>query len=151
MTGKAIPEGYHSITPYLAVHEAGKLIDFLKRSFDAQEVRRHTMPDGTVANAEIKIGDSMVMIGEAPKEHSTMKSMLYHYVSDVDSVYQAALAAGGASVREPQDQYYGERVAGVADPAGNQWWIATREEDLSTEEMAKRMTAMLKQKSEAMQ
>ena len=139
MTVKAIPEGYHTITPYFAVRDAAGLIDFLKRAFDAAETERMEMPDGTVGHAQLRIGDSPVMIGQLPpSEQKLMPAMLYMYVADADAVYRKAILAGGKSVMEPVDQFYGDRSGAVEDPAGNQWWIATRKEDVSSEELMRR-------------
>ena len=96
-------------------------------------------------HAEVRIGDSVVMMGEAGPENKPTSSMIYLYVSDADAVYRRALQAGATPVREPADQFYGDRNAGVKDPAGNQWWMATRKEDVSPEELAKRAKASLKQ------
>lgn len=141
MAVKPIPDGFHTVTPYLLVDGVPELLDFLERAFDAQVVERMTMPDGTVAHAQVKIGDSMVMMGQALAQYPPMPCMLYLYVPDVDATYARALAAGGTSVREPVDEAYGDRAAGVADPTGNQWWMATHKEDLTSEEIAARMAA----------
>jgi uncharacterized glyoxalase superfamily protein PhnB len=125
MVAKSVPAGYQTVTPYLVVPEVARLIDFLKEAFAAQELRRDTGPDGAVRHAEIKIGDSMVMLGEATAEWPAMPGMLHVYVDDVDAVYRRALLAGATSLREPVDESYGDRVGGVADPSGNQWWLAT--------------------------
>jgi PhnB protein len=139
---KHIPTGYHSVTPFLVVNGASRLIDFLKQAFDAQEVERMGSPDGTVMHAEVNIGDSRVMISDATGEWSPMPSTLYLYVKDADAVYRKAINAGGNSLREPADQFYGDRNAGVRDPAGNQWWIATHKEDVSPAELQQRAAAM---------
>ena len=105
------------------------------------------MPDGTIMNAELRIGDSMVMLGEAPPASSDVKpltSMLYLYVADADSVYQRAVKAGGKSIREPADQIYGDRVGAIEDAWGNQWWIATRKEDVPEDELKRRMSQFKK-------
>jgi len=141
MAVKPIPEGYHTVTPYLVVQGAANLIDFLKHAFDAKEIERMARPDGLVTHAEVKIGDSIVMMGEASGEKKPTTSMLYLYVNDTDAVYKRALQAGATSVMEPADQFYGDRNAGVKDPAGNRWWIATHKEDVPPEEMAKRARA----------
>jgi uncharacterized glyoxalase superfamily protein PhnB len=140
MTTQAIPEGYHTITPYFSVRDAAALIDFLKHAFDAGEVEKLSTPDGTVMHAQLKIGDSNIMIGQVPKDsdHKLMPAMLYMYVGDADAVYRKAMQAGAKSVMEPTDQFYGDRSGAVEDPSGNQWWIATRKEDLSSEELLKR-------------
>ena len=125
MTAKSIPAGYHTITPYLVSPGAARVIDFLKAAFGAQELQRDARPNGTIRHAEVKIGDSVVMMGEATEEWPPMPAMLYVYVEDVDRVYRQAIEAGATSLREPADQPSGDRVGGVADPAGNQWWLAT--------------------------
>src|SRR6266850_976030 len=138
MNVKAIPEGYHTITPYFAVRDAAELIKFLKRAFDAKEIELLAMPDGTVMHAQMQVGDSMVMVGHVPPDNTEQKlmpAMLYMYVNDVDAAYKKAIEAGGKSVMEPVDQFYGDRSGALNDPAGNQWWIATRKEDVSAEEL----------------
>lgn len=138
---RPIPEGYHSVTPFLVVQGAARLIDFVKQAFDAQELERMSGPGGMIMHAEVKIGDSRVMISDATGEWTPMPSTLYLYVPDTDGSYRRALGAGATSLREPTDQFYGDRNAGVRDPAGNQWWIATHVEDVSREEMQRRMSA----------
>jgi uncharacterized glyoxalase superfamily protein PhnB len=140
MQVNAIPKGYHTITPYLAVKDAHGLLEFLKKAFDAA-VEVHTMPDGTILNAQAQVGDSMVLIGQAPKDHpdnELMPAMLYLYVEDADAWYLKAIAAGAESIREPSDQFYGDRVGAVRDLARNQWWFATHKEEMSSEEMGRR-------------
>jgi uncharacterized glyoxalase superfamily protein PhnB len=144
MAVKPIPDGYHSVTPYLTVRGVPMLIDFMRQAFEAQEVERVTRPDGTVGHAEVKIGDSIVMMGEANSEWQPMPGAIYLYVNDVDATYKRALRAGAVSTMEPVDQFYGDRSAGVKDPSGNQWWIATHKEDLSREELMKRAQAAMK-------
>jgi uncharacterized glyoxalase superfamily protein PhnB len=99
-------------------------------------------PDGGVMHAEVKVGDSKLMMGEPMGDWKAKPCSLYLYVEDVDAVYQRAIQAGGTSVREPSDQFYGDRTGGVIDPSGNYWGIATHVEDVSHEEMAKRAAAM---------
>jgi PhnB protein len=130
MTIKPIPEGYHTVTPYLVVKGAAQLIDFLKQAFDAEEIQRMALPDGTISHAEVRIGDSVVMLGEAQGEYPSMPAMLHLYVEDVDTVYQRVLGAGATSLREPVNEFYGDRIGGVRDSFGNQWWIATHMESL---------------------
>jgi len=120
-----IPEGYHTVTPYLVVDDVPGLIEFVKAAFGAAERMRNLRPDGTVSHAEVEIGDSIVMMGEPQDAGSTMPGMIHLYVSDVDATYEQALWAGGSSLREPADQPYGDRMAGIKDQFGNQWWIAT--------------------------
>ena len=141
-----IPDDSHNVTPYLVVEGVPKLIDFLKQAFAAQELGRMARPDGGVMHAEVKIGDSKVMMGEPMGEWTAKPCSLYLYVEDVDAVYQRAIQAGGTSVREPSDQFYGDRTGGVIDPCGNYWGIATHVEDVSHEEMAKRFAAMAGQR-----
>jgi PhnB protein len=141
---KPIPEGYHTITPFLYINDAANLIDFLKSAFDATEKERHSLADGKIVHAEIKIGDSIIMIGDAHGDMPAMPAMMYLYVEDCDAVYKQAIAAGGKSLREPTTEFYGDRSSGIADPSGNQWWIATHVEDVSEEEMQKRMEAIKK-------
>jgi uncharacterized glyoxalase superfamily protein PhnB len=138
---KAIPEGYHSIQPYLVSKDADKIIEFAKKAFGAQELTRMEGPDGAIAHAEFKIGDSIVMTGTSPDGQSQPATILL-YTEGVDEVYKRALAAGGTSEREPEDQFYGDRSAGVKDPTGNSWYIHTNIEQVSEEEMERRMKEM---------
>jgi PhnB protein len=135
---KGKPDGYRTVTPYLVVPDAAKLIDFMIKAFDGKQVRRHNMPDGTVAHAEVSIGDSMVMIGNSGAQNPGLKAAIHLYVDDVDGVYRRALSAGATSEREPADQMYGDRSAGVKDAAGNTWWLATHIEEVSDEEISRR-------------
>lgn len=141
---RPIPEGYHSITPHLINENASRLIEFLKRAFDAREINRLSGPDGRVLHAELRIGDSMLMIGEASGEWKAMPSSIALYVADVDATYRRALDAGAISIREPADQFYGDRSAGVRDLAGNHWWIATHLEDVPPEELRLRAEQWMK-------
>ena len=136
---KPIPAGYHSVTPYLVVEGAPKLIDFVTRVFNAEEIARMNGPDGRVAHAEVKIGDSIVMMSDATAEFQPVASQLYVYVDDIDKTYKRALDVGATIVREPKTQFYGDRNATVKDPAGNIWGIATHVEEVSPEEIARRM------------
>ena len=149
MTGKPrrvaqpIPDGYHSVTAYLTVPGVARLMDFLKQAFGAVEIDRMQDPSGRVGHAQMKIGDTMVMIGEPQGPHQQPKPCnLYLYVENVDAVYQQAIQAGGKSISEPKDQFYGDRSGGVEDPSGNGWWIATHIEDVSQEEIARRAQAL---------
>jgi uncharacterized glyoxalase superfamily protein PhnB len=138
-----IPEGLHTITPYLVVEGVPKLIEFLKQAFGAQELFRMARPDGGVMHAEMKIGDSIIMMGTPMGEAKAKPCSLYLYVEDVDAVYQRAIQAGGTSVGEPKNQFYGDRCGGVTDPCGNYWGIGTHIEDVSHEEIEKRFAAMV--------
>jgi PhnB protein len=120
-----VPQGHHTVTPYIVVAGVAKLMDFAKQVFDATEVHVSKRPDGSVMHAEIKIGDSIVMMGEGGEGGKHFPAMLYLYVEDMDAVYQRAIQAGAKSIREPADQTYGDRVGSVEDAFGNQWWMAT--------------------------
>lgn len=140
-----IPKGFHTVTPVLTVREAAKLIDFLKQAFDAEEVYRLDGPNGSVMHAEMKIGDSLIMVGEATDQWKPMQATVALYVRDADEWYQRALRAGATSVREPSDQFYGDRSAGVKDFAENHWWIHTHIEDVPPEELKKRAEVWMEQ------
>jgi uncharacterized glyoxalase superfamily protein PhnB len=130
MTVKAVPDGYHTITPYLMVQEAAQLIDFVKQAFAATETFRTTGSAGGI-HAEVRIGDSMVMIGGGGAwKGEPMPAAIYLYIDNVDAVYQRTLQAGATSLTEPADQSYGDRVAGVKDPFGNVWYIATHQNEM---------------------
>jgi PhnB protein len=121
------PEGYSTVSPYLIAAGGQRVIDFLKQTFGASELRRYDMPDGSIMHAEVRIEDSVVMIGDAGANWPPVPAHLHVYVKDVDATYQQALRAGGVSVQAPQRK--GEdpdRRGGVKDPAGNTWWIATQ-------------------------
>ena len=146
MTAKPIPDGHHTVTPYLTVSNAAKVIDFLKQAFGAEITYEPLKrPDGTIMHAEVKIDDSCVMIAEGNEVAKATPSSLYLYVLNVDSVYQQAVKAGGKTIMEPMDMFYGDRCGGVKDPSGNSWMIATHKEDLAPEDMAKRAEAFFKQ------
>jgi PhnB protein len=142
MAVKAIPEGYRAVTPYLVVPGVAQLMDFLKQAFGAEEVNRMARPDGTVMHGEVRIGDSVIMMGEVSGAFEPTAAMIHLYVEDVDATYRRALEAGATSVREPADQFYGDRSGGVKDRFGNQWWIATHVEDVSPDEMERRAKAV---------
>jgi PhnB protein len=148
MSVKPIPAGYHTVTPYLTVADARKAIDFLKRAFDAKTAETLSEDsEGNIRHAEIKIGDSMVMVGQARDEWKARPSAFYLYVPDCDGWYKRAMQAGAKSLMEPADQFYGDRNAGVEDPAGNYWWIAPHIEDVSPDELDRRaQTAFAAQK-----
>lgn len=144
MAVKPMPEGYHSVTPYLVVSGVTALIEFLKQAFGAEEIHRMARPDGTVMHGEVRIGGSAIMMGEASGAFEPMPAMIHLYVEDADATYRRALEAGAASVREPTDEFYGDRAGGVKDRFGNQWWIATHVEDVPPDEMARRAQAAMK-------
>jgi PhnB protein len=120
-----IPEGLRSLTPYLHVRGAARMIDFLKQALGAEEAFRAQSPDGVIQHAKIRIGDSMVEMGEAHGEYQPRPAMFYLYVDDVDALYQRAVQAGATAMEGPADQPYGDRTAHVKDPSGNSWYIAT--------------------------
>jgi PhnB protein len=142
MAVKAIPDGYHSLTPGCAVEGAAKAIDFYKKVFDAKENFRMNGPGGTVAHAELKIGDSLFMLGDAGPQTAKYSMHVMLYTQDADSVFKRAVEAG-CTVNQPmQDMFWGDRAGSVSDPFGNHWFIATHKEDVSPEEMDRRMKAM---------
>ena len=142
---KAIPDGYHRIQPYLYIRGAAEAIDFYKKVFGATERMRMPQPDGRISHAEILFGDSVIMLADehpekeihSPKHFGGSPISLMLYVEDCDAVYKQALSAGAKSLREPADQFYGDRMAGVEDPFGFQWWLGTHIKDVSMEEMQK--------------
>jgi uncharacterized glyoxalase superfamily protein PhnB len=139
MAVKAVPEGYHTVTPYLTVPDAAKQIEFLQNAFGATKIYAHSDAEGAIRHAEVKIGDSMLMLGQARDQWKPRPCNFYLYVDNVDNWYKRALQAGAKSLDEPKDQVYGDRSAGVEDMHGNYWWIATHVEDVSPEEMERRM------------
>lgn len=141
MAVNPIPDGYHTVTPYLIVDDVAGLIDFLQQAFGAKETERMQQPDGRIMHAEVRVGDSMVMMGETDEDVSSMPAMLHLYLEDSDDAYQRALSAGATSLREPTTEFYGDRIAGVQDAFGNQWWMATHVEDVPEEEMRRRAAA----------
>jgi PhnB protein len=143
MTSSSIPEGFHTVTPYLVVRDASALIHFLKQAFEAVESHRMTDQEENITHAQLQIGDSTVMLSDVRNGSEPMPGMLYIYVDDVDVVYQRAVQAGASSLHEPADESYGDRVAGVRDICGNQWWIAARKENLPPDEMMRRQGTLI--------
>lgn len=138
MPVKPIPEGYHTVTPYLFLNDAAGFMDFARRSFDAQEKVKMLDEKGEVRHAEIQIGDSRVMLTQATEENKPVPLTIHLYVEDCDATYTSALEAGAESTMEPSDQFYGDRMAGVRDAEGQIWWLATHVEDVPPEEMERR-------------
>jgi len=144
---KPIPDNYPTVSPYLVVDGAAKAIDFYKPAFDATELFRMPMPDGSVAHAEIKIGNSPVMMADASEEFKGPRAFggtpvsLMIYVEDVDRVFRQALAQGATQLRPVVDQFYGDRSGTLVDPFGHVWTVATHIEDVSPEEMRRRAAA----------
>lgn len=148
-----IPEGYHSVTPYLIVKNAAAAIEFYKKALGAAELFRMEAPGGKIGHAEIRIGDSHVMLADeypdmgfrGPESLGGTSVHLMVYVSDVDKTYPQAIAAGGKEIRPLQTQFYGDRSGTLADPFGHVWTISTHVEDVSEEEMKKRAEAAMKE------
>jgi len=141
MSASYVPTGHGRVSPYLVTKDAASVIRLLTSAFGAEEIDRHLGPDGQIMHAEVRIGDSVVMLSDASEAFPAMPCMVHVYVPDCDDAYRRALADGATSVREPADQFYGDRSAGVRDAGGNQWWIATHQEDVAPEEMARRAAA----------
>jgi len=149
---KPTPDGYHSITPYLIIKGAAAAIDYYKEIFGAQELLRIPQPDGKVGHAELKMGDSVIMLADEFPEMNTVgpKTLgnspvgLMLYVDDVDAVFAKAVAKGATTYKDLEDQFYGDRNATIFDPFGHKWTIATHKEDVSPEEMQRRMAASRK-------
>ncbi|HEV7219493.1 MAG TPA: VOC family protein [Terriglobales bacterium] len=146
---KPIPENYHAVTPYLVVQGAAKAIDFYKKVFGAQELMRIPGPGGRVMHAEIKIGDSIVMLADehpemdarSPQAFGGSPVSLMLYVPDVDNVFKQALSSGAKELRPVKDQFYGDRSGTISDPFGHKWTVSTHVEDVSADEMKRRMAA----------
>lgn len=144
---KPIPDGYHTLTPYLIVRGGKAALEFYKKAFGATEVLRLDMPDGSLAHAEMKIGDSIFMMGEENEEYQCRSPLklggtplgLMIYVKDADAAYNQAIAAGATVLRPIKNQFYGDRSGTVTDPFGHQWTVATHVEDVPHEELMQRM------------
>ena len=153
---KPIPEGYHTATPYLIVHDAAKAIDFYKRAFDATELHRMNGPDGKIAHAELKIGDSVIMLSDempgsetrSPQSLGGTTSGVFLYVKDVDAVFHRATTAGAKATAQPADMFWGDRYGKVTDPYGHSWSLATHKEDVAPAEMKKRAEAHMSKMAE---
>lgn len=150
MTVKPIPEGYHSVTPYLSIQSAAEAIEFYKRAFGAIELFRLVAPSGEIGHAEIRIGDSSIMLAD-PCETGAFRSPqalggssvgLHVYVKDVDAQFAQAVEAGAKIVKPVEDQFYGDRNGTLEDPFGHVWFLATHIEDLTPEEIDKRAAAL---------
>ena len=143
---KPIPEGYHTITPYLLISDASKAIDWYTKAFGAKEFVRMDGPDGKVGHAELRIGDSVVMLADAadrsPSARGGTTVSFVLYVDDVDAAFKKAMDLGGKEVQPVEDKFYGDRMGTLNDPFGHEWSLGTHIEDVSPEEMKKRMAAM---------
>jgi PhnB protein len=144
MAVKPIPDGYSTYTPYYVVDGAAEFIEFLKKAFGAEETLRMPAPGGKIGHAEVRIGNSMLMLADPGPEHPVRQFNGMLYVSDVDSAFKTAVAAGARSERQPENMFYGDRMGGVIDKWGNHWWIGTHVEDVSPDEMKRRMAAQKK-------
>jgi PhnB protein len=142
-----IPDGYHTVTPYIVSPDASATIEFAKHAFGAREHHVMRGPDGTVMHADVVIGSSHVMIGQAGGPNKAFPAMLYLYVPDVDATFQQAVAAGGTALHPVSTQFYGDRHGAIADAAGNQWWIATHVEDVPDEELRRRAEDAMRQRA----
>ncbi len=153
MSVNAIPDGYHSVTPYLSIKGAADAIEFYKKAFDAVELFRLAMPGGIIGHAEIQIGSSRIMIADPcddvsfgdPKALGGSTVGLYLYVNDVDATFSQAVTAGAKTVKHVEDQFYGDRSGAIEDPYGHRWFLATHKEDLTPEEINKRAEALFKE------
>ena len=151
MAVKPIPEGYHTVTPYLAVDDAAEAIEYYRKVFGAKERARMEAPDGKIGHAELEIGDSLVMLSDpfpqattrSPKELGGTTASVFMYVKDVDAVVKQAVDAGATVTMEVADQFWGDRFGTVQDPFGHLWSIATHVEDLTPEEIAERGKAAM--------
>lgn len=153
MTVKAIPAGYHSVTPYLMIKGASKAIEFYKRAFGATEIFRLSQPNGQIGHAEIKIGDSSLMLAD-PCERGAFRNpqslggssvALHVYVEDVDRQFAQAVSAGAKEIKPVQDQFYGDRTGTLEDPFGHIWFLATHKEDITSEEINRRAEALFQE------
>jgi PhnB protein len=154
MKVKPIPDGCHTVTPYLMIKGASEAIEFYKRAFGATEMFRLTKPNGEIGHAEIKIGDSQIMMADDCGGQSSFRSPgalvgssvgLYVYVENVDALFAQAVDAGAKVINPVQDQFYGDRTGALEDPCGHIWFLATHIEDVSPEEISKRAEACFKQ------
>jgi PhnB protein len=153
MAVRPIPDGYHTATAYLIVNDAARALEFYKRAFNAKEVMRLAGPDGKVMHAEMKVGDSPIMLADefpemgarSPQSFGGSPVSILLYVDDVDARFSQAIAAGATVQRAVTDQFYGDRSGTLIDPFGHVWSIATHKEDVSAEEMHRRFEASMKQ------
>lgn len=137
MAVRPIPEGYQTVVPYLTIPDVAQELEFVKQAFGAKVVEAFDM-GGRIMHADAIIGDSHVMFGSSSDQWPPRPATLHLYVEDCDATYRSAMAAGATSLREPTNEFYGDRSAGVIDAQGNQWWMATHVEDVSKEEMERR-------------
>jgi PhnB protein len=131
-----MPDDHPRVSPYLIVSDCAETTKFLENVFNAEEREKFLLPDGTINHAEVSIGDSVIMMGKASDKNSQYPAMIYIYVKDVNSVYKRSLENGTTTVMEPANQIYGDRVAAVKDRDGINWWMSTRIENLTHEEIS---------------
>jgi uncharacterized glyoxalase superfamily protein PhnB/catechol 2,3-dioxygenase-like lactoylglutathione lyase family enzyme len=136
-----IPEGFHTVTPFLVVNDVAALIGFIERAFDGRIHFKMQSDDGVIRHATVWIGSSLVMLSSGKERYSQIPAMLHLYLDDVDRYYRQAIDAGGMSIRAPQNEFYGDRTAAVEDTFKNQWWIATHIEDVEGDELKRREAA----------
>jgi PhnB protein len=154
---KAIPDGYHSVTPYLVVQGAAQAIDFYRRAFGAQEIMRMDGPGGKLTHAEIRIGDSVIMLSDempgatvrSPQSLGGTSASIFVYLEDIDSVFKRAEAAGAKVVMPLANQIWGDRYGTLADPFGHVWSLATHVEDVAPEEISRRMREFMAKRAQA--
>jgi PhnB protein len=150
MSATPIPAGHHTVAPYLAIRNAVKALEFYKKAFGATVPYKLLMPDGRLGHAEIRIGDSIIMIadefpefgGKSPETLGGTPISIHLYVPDVDAFFKRALTAGAKERKPVMDQFYGDRSGQLEDPFGHLWWVATHKEDIAHEELQKRVESM---------
>ena len=153
MAAKPVPEGYHTATPYLIVNDAARALEFYARAFGAKELMRFAAPDGKIGHAEIRIGDSVIMLADehpemgyrSPRALGGSPVSLMLYLDDVDASFARALGAGAVQLRAPENQFYGDRSGTLADPFGHVWTLATHVEDVAPDELQRRAAAAMNQ------
>ena len=151
---KPIPAGHHTVTPYLSIKNGAQALEFYKKAFGAKEAYKLMLPDGRLGHAEIQVGDSVIMLADEFPEHGGKSPQtlggspvsIHLYVENVDSFFQKAVAAGAKARKPVSDQFYGDRSGQLEDPYGHLWWVATHKEDVSPDEMQKRVQAMFASK-----
>jgi PhnB protein len=150
MNASPIPAGHHTVAPYLAIKDGVRALEFYKKAFGATETYKLMLPDGRLGHAEMRLGDSMIMLsdefpeygGKAPQTLGGSPVSIHLYVEDVDAFFNKALAAGAKERKPVKDQFYGDRSGQLEDPFGHLWWVATHKEDVAPDEMQKRVQAM---------
>ena len=145
---RTIPEGFHTVTPYLVANDAPRLIEFMVNAFDGKVTFITKDDNGRVVHATVKIGDSIIMVSDTMEDMRPEPAMLFLYVDDVDSIYRQAIDADGSSIQKPRDEFYGDRAGAVKDEWGNKWWIATHIEDVDPKELEKRSKESQKEREQ---